>query len=125
MGGSSSSGVTSTTTDGDSPGERWRRPRRGQDGRTVKWGARITVVSLTVLQINSAHASVQKLARERSHRRGAGRRRSGRGRVSQTCDIIVDVIILILAVFPGTWQEEPIRPGGTESAETSAIVQTC
>jgi hypothetical protein len=53
-------------------------------------------VSPALLQINSVHADVQKLGRRRSQRRGAGLRRSGRGRVSQTCDSIVDVIILIL-----------------------------
>jgi hypothetical protein len=62
--------------------------------RSGEWGGRNSTVSPALLQINSAHADVQKLARTTSQRRGAGRRR---GRVSQTCDSIVeDVINLIL-----------------------------
>jgi hypothetical protein len=51
----------------------------------------------TLLQISSAHTDVPKLARRMSQRRGVGRRRSRRGRVSQAFDMIVgDVIILII-----------------------------
>jgi hypothetical protein len=80
MGEDSSSGVSSSnTSDSDSPAERGRRRRRGQGGRRGKWGGRNNAMSPTILQIRSAHADVQTLARKRSQRRGVGRGGRGRG----------------------------------------------